>query len=76
MLDYKEKGQWKKKYLSVWHTSERWGISIRRIQILCCEGRIFGAMWKGYVWAIPDDEPKPKDERIKSGKYIKQKSGC
>ena len=26
----------------------------------------------GYAWAIPDDEPKPKDARIKRGKYIKQ----
>lgn len=60
------------KYLSVRQTSERWGISTRRIQILCCEGRIPGAVRIGYAWAIPDDEPKPKDARIKSGKYIKQ----
>ncbi len=59
------------KYLSVRQTSERWGISTRRIQILCCEGRIPGAVRIGYAWAIPDDEPKPKDARIKSGKYIK-----
>ena len=51
-------------------------MSIRRIQILCCEGRIPGAVRIGYVWAIPDDEPKPGDARIKSGKYIKQKSEC
>ncbi len=59
------------KYLSVRQTSERWGISTRRIQILCCEGRISGAVRIGYAWAIPDDEPKPKDARIKNGKYIK-----
>ena len=35
------------------------------------EGRIPGAVRIGYAWAIPDDEPKPKDARIKSGKYIK-----
>ena len=28
------------KYLSVKQTSERWGISLRRIQILCKEGRV------------------------------------
>ena len=61
------------KYLSVPQTAERWGISARRIQILCSEDRIPGAVKIGNRWAIPDDEPKPADARIKSGKYIKQK---
>lgn len=61
------------KYLSVAQTAERWGISPRRIQILCNEERIPGAVRIGRSWAIPDDEPKPADARIKSGKYIKQK---
>ena len=64
------------KYLSVAQTAERWGISPRRIQILCNEERIPGAVRIGRSWAIPDDEPKPADARIKSGKYIKQKSEC
>ncbi len=62
------------KYLSIRQTAERWGISTRRIQILCAEGRVPGAVRIDYSWAIPDDEPKPKDARIKSGKYIKQKN--
>ena len=62
------------KYLSIRQTAERWGISTRRIQILCAEGRVPGAVRIDYSWAIPDDEPKPKDARIKSGKYIKQKT--
>ena len=61
------------KYLSVAQTAERWGISPRRIQILCNEERIPGAVRIGRSWAIPDDEPKPTDARIKSGKYIKSK---
>ena len=60
------------KYLSIRETAERWGISTRRIQILCSTGRVPGAVRIGYVWAIPDDAPKPKDGRIKSGKYIKE----
>lgn len=28
------------KYLSITQTAERWGISTRRIQILCGEGRV------------------------------------
>ena len=46
------------KYLSIAQTAERWGISTRRIQILCGEGRVPGAIRIGSVW----------------GKYIKQKS--
>ena len=60
------------KYLSVPQTAERWGISSRRIQILCNEERIPGAVKNGNRWAIPDDEPKPADARIKSGKYVKK----
>lgn len=59
--------------LSISETAERWGISARRIQILCREGRVPGAMRIGHSWAIPCDEPKPSDARIKSGKYIKIK---
>ena len=60
-------------YLSIRQTSEKWGISGRRIQRLCTEGRIPGAMKIGSYWAVPTDAEKPKDERIKSGKYIKRK---
>lgn len=63
----------KMKYLSVAQTAERWAISPRRIQILCSEERVPGAIRIGHSWAIPDDEPKPADARIKSGRYIKKK---
>lgn len=58
-------------YLSIRQAADRWGISIRRIQVLCTEGRIPGAMKIGSYWAIPADAEKPKDQRVKSGKYIK-----
>lgn len=58
-------------YLSVPQTAIRWGISARRIQVLCSNERIPGAVRIGNRWAIPDDEPKPADARIKSGKYLK-----
>ena len=61
------------KYLSVKQTSERWGISPRRIQILCREGRVPDAFIIGNTWAIPDNAEKPKDARIKTGIYIKSK---
>ena len=58
-------------YQSIKQTSERWGTSIRWIQVLCKEDRVPGAFRVGNTWAIPADAEKPKDERIKTGKYIK-----
>ena len=60
------------KYLSIAQTAERWGISTRRFQILCGEGRVPGAIRIGTVWGIPEDAEKPADARIKNGKYIKK----
>lgn len=60
-------------YLSIRETSEKWGLSIRRIQTLCITDRIPGATRIGNMWVIPDDAVKPKDMRVKSGKYIKVK---
>ena len=71
MCNFDIKGHRVMKYLSIRQTAERWGISTRRIQILCAEGRVPGAIRIDYSWAIPDDEPKPKDARVKSGKYVK-----
>ena len=61
------------KYLSAKEAAEKWGISGRRIQRLCTEGRIPGAYKMGAYWAVPADAEKPEDQRIKSGRYIKQK---
>ena len=60
-------------YLSIKQTSEKWGISKRRIQTLCSTDRIPGAKKVGYSWIIPDDAEKPVNARIKSGKYLKKK---
>ena len=58
-------------YLSIKQTAEKWGISARRLQILCSQNRVKGAMRIGNYWAIPADAEKPVDQRIKNGKYIK-----
>lgn len=58
-------------YLSIRQTSEKWGLSTRRINELCVENRIPGAMKIGSYWAIPAEAERPKDERIKSGRYRK-----
>lgn len=61
------------KLLSTKETSEKWGISSRRIAILCSEGRIPGAQRVGASWGVPENAEKPADARIKSGRYIKSK---
>ena len=60
-------------YISVKEAAEKWGLSTRRIQILCTGGRINGAGRIGNMWVIPKDAEKPKDARIRSGRYIKNK---
>ena len=62
-------------FMPVSKVAEKWGISERRIQVLCGEGRIDGALRIGKAWIIPSDAKKPADARIKSGKYIKKKDG-
>ena len=61
-------------YLSIKQTAEKWGICVRRVQTLCTEGRIEGTQRIGHQWIIPANAEKPKDARIKSGKYIKVKN--
>lgn len=46
--------------------AEKWGISERRVQKLCEEGRIPGAVRFGRAWAIPKDAEKPSDRRYKA----------
>lgn len=60
-------------FLSTTQVSEKWGITPRRIQTLCNEGRVEGAVKVGPTWVIPAEAQKPLDARIKSGKYIKEK---
>ena len=62
------------RYLSTFEVAEKWGISPRRVGILCNENRIPGAQRAGSRWIIPEDATKPTDARIKSGKYIKPKT--
>ena len=59
--------------LSIRQTSEKWNLSPRWINDLCSDGRIPGAMKIGSYWAIPEDAERPKDARVKSGRYIKDK---
>ena len=58
-------------YMTIKEAAEKWNRSVRRVQTICKEGMIPGAMKFGNSWAIPKDAEKPSDKRIKSGKYVK-----
>ena len=43
--------------------AEEWGITQRRVAILCKEGRVPGAELIGNRWLLPTDAKKPEDPR-------------
>lgn len=53
-------------YISAKEAAQKWGISERRVQVLCEQGRIEGIARLGKSWAIPKDAKKPSDDRRKS----------
>ena len=57
-------------YIQVSKAAENWGISARRVRILCSEGKIEGVTKFGRAWAIPVDVEKPTDNRITTGEYV------
>ena len=56
-------------FLSVKETAEKWGITERRVQIMCLDGLIPGAYKFSGVWVIPEAAERPVDGRVKTGKY-------
>ena len=51
-------------YVKISEIAEKWGIKERRVNALCLEGRIEGAVKFGNTWAIPAGAKKPEDKRI------------
>ena len=60
------------KYLSTFEAAEKWGVSPRRVGVLCNETRIPGAQRAGCRWSIPEKAEKPKAARLKTANYIKK----
>lgn len=60
-------------YITIKEVSKKWNMSERRVQEMCKAGKISGVMKFGHEWAIPKDVEKPKDNRIKTGRYVKSK---
>lgn len=61
-------------YLSIKQTDAKWNIFARWTNDLCNDGRIAGAIKRGFYWAIPEEGEKAPDARVKTGRYIKAKS--
>ena len=57
-------------YITVKQAAKKWGISDRRVRILCSEGKILGAFQEGRAWKIPVDAIKPTDARCKINKSL------
>jgi hypothetical protein len=53
-------------YVTAKEAAQKWGISERRLQVLCKQGKVEGAKRLGWAWAIPQETDKPSDGRSKS----------
>ena len=53
-------------FMTTKQAAEKWGLSDRRVRILCTDGQIPGAFQEGRGWKIPADAVKPTDGRFKS----------
>lgn len=49
--------------MTVEEAAREWGISERRVRLLCTSGRIAGATMVSHSWLIPDKTVKPEDMR-------------
>lgn len=50
-------------FISAKEAADKWGISQRRVAVLCSENRIENAAMVGNMWIIPSNAKKPIDER-------------
>ncbi len=59
-------------YISVNQAAERWGLSDRRVRLLCEQGKVEGAIKEGRSYRIPAHAVKPADGRSLRGKIVPQ----
>ncbi|NLU52252.1 MAG: helix-turn-helix domain-containing protein [Clostridiaceae bacterium] len=59
-------------YITTKEAARKWGISVRRVQVLCETGKIKGITRFGQVWAIPADSPKPVDCRFRKNRQLEK----
>ena len=56
-------------YMTTLEAAGKWGISDRRVRVLCSQGKIPGVNKNGKSYQIPMDAEKPADGREHGGKY-------
>lgn len=59
-------------YIKVSKAAEKWGISPRRVRLLCAEGKIDGVVRKGKLYMIPENARKPLDGRCSRTNLLQQ----
>ena len=57
-------------YIKVSKAAEKWGITPRRVRVLCAEGKIEGVIRKGNLYMIPETAEKPTDGRLGKSNII------
>lgn len=57
-------------YMSPKEAAEKWGITQRRVTVLCNEARINHVTRVGNAWLIPKNADKPEDAR--KNRYTKK----
>jgi len=62
-------------WITAQEAAEQWGISDRRVQIQCANGKVEGAIRLKRGWLIPKDTPKPADGRTKNERMRSLKKG-
>ena len=60
------------KYIKVSETAAKWGISARRVRLLCEQGRIAGVERKGNLYMVPEDAERPIDARTYAKTSLKK----
>ena len=60
------------KYIKVSEAAAKWGISARRVRLLCEQGRIAGVERKGNLYMIPEDAEQPIDARTYAKTNLKK----
>ena len=70
-LDDRQRGQTMElsyDYIKLEEAARKWGVSVRRVQALCADGRIEGAVRFGRDWMIPRQAARPADGRTKAAR--------
>lgn len=60
------------KYIKVSEAAAKWGISARRVRLLCEQGRIAGVERKGNLYMVPEDAERPIDARTYAKTSLKK----